>query len=43
MKKVEEKQTLQNAGLQELSDEPTESQLLEALRLSPTHILEIQK
>lgn len=43
LKKLEEKQTLQEAGLQELSDEPTESQLLEALRISPTDLEEIRK
>jgi SNF2 family DNA or RNA helicase len=43
LKKLEEKQTLQEAGLQELSDEPTESQLLEALRISPTDLAEIRK
>lgn len=43
LKKVEEKQTLQDAGLQELSEEPTQSQLLEALRISPTDLEEIQK
>ena len=41
LKKVEEKQTLQDAGLQELSDEPTESQLLDALGISPADLEEI--
>ena len=38
LKKLEDKQSLQNSGLQELSEEPTESQLLEALKLSPAQI-----
>lgn len=43
LKKVNEKQNLQDAGLQELSDEPTESQLLEALRISPKDLKETGK
>ena len=43
LKKLEEKQALQSAGLQELLDEPNQSQLLEALRLSPSAIEELRK
>jgi SNF2 family DNA or RNA helicase len=35
LEKLEQKQGLQDAGLGALSDEPTEAQLIEALRLSP--------
>ena len=40
LQKLEAKQGLQDAGLGELSDEPTNSQLLEALRLSPKALQE---
>lgn len=42
LKKLEEKQALQSAGFQEFAEEPSDSQLLEALKLSPSDIGEMR-